>query len=164
MDFSYDYYFDKEGRVGNRFARNKNDGYSRYNVEKLLSLNDGTEVALEYNDVRNIRRVTTDKKDIEKSTWEEYGNATDIEHFGNDKLVIRTYSSEKIGEDRYSPRIYKVYYIFYHFQNGVWSREHVVKAPGFGTSTSFNGEMIPLNENTLVINSKDYGLYVVEYN
>ena len=123
-----------------------------------------TEATLKENEVRDTMTISTYSGDIEKSSWEEYGTAIDIQHFGSDKLVVRTYSSERLGEDRNSPRIYNVYYVFYRLKNGNWNREYAVKAPGFGTSTSFNGEMIPLNENTLVINSKDYGLYVVEYN
>ena len=159
MDYSFDYSFDNEGRVGQKYARNKNDSYNRINVKELVSLTNETEVKLEENESRNTMTISTSNGDIEESSWEEYGLITDIQHFGSDKLVIRTYSSEKLAS-----RVYNVYYIFYRLKNGEWIREHVVKAPGFGTSTPFDGEMIPLNETTLVINSKNYGLYVVEYN
>ena len=146
-DYLIDYHYDKEGRAGRESA------LPRHSYQDYISLSNGTGVTLEPPvSINNVDVIAT-------SSWSDYGSARAIQHFGNDKLIILTVDSERIN----GSYVYTPYFIFYRNINGSWVREHVLVAPGANTRY-YTGEFVALNNNTVVYNSRNNGLYVIQYN
>ena len=78
---------------------------------------------------------------------------------GSDKLILHLGGSTRIANNVYD---YKSYFMFYRKVNGAWQYQTTVAAPGNGTK-NISGGFITLNDNTILYNSQNNGLYVIQY-
>ena len=156
--------YDKEGRVGST-------GIPKYKeYQDYIGLNNGTPISLcnasNYDNVPIAAGVyegnscygRNAKKIISGDDWASYGSSLSIGHMGNDKLVLHVGGRTKVN----GSYTYKSYFMFYRKVNGTWKYQYTMEAPGNNTS-SYDGEFISLNADTLVYNSKNNGFYIIQY-
>lgn len=154
---------DIEGRVG--FTGITREAESR----ELISLDDGTPFTLcmtNYDGTNAFSKAGVYQKKscsskgavIEESEWKEYGNAYHMSHMGNDKIVLYVEKTEKVNK---KIKYYSTF-LFFERQNDKWVKTSVVELPDDNHNKSRYGQLIPLNENTLIWNGS-LGLYRISY-
>ncbi len=81
-----------------------------------------------------------------------------IHHKGNDKIVLYVAKTERVNKKTK----YYVTFLFFERQNDKWVKTSVVELPDDNHNKSRYGQLIPLNENTLIWNGS-LGLYRISY-